>query len=64
MNIIRVFVMKMVKENKASYANQLLQSEEGAMAGLNEKLEILLKFFHHGFIELFQQHSTGAERFS
>ena len=35
MNIIRAFAVKTVEENEARYAYQLLQSKEGAMAGLN-----------------------------
>ena len=35
MNIIHAFVVKTVEESKTSYAYQLLQSEEGTMAGLN-----------------------------
>ena len=54
-NIMRTFVVKTVEENKAMHINYYeMRKELHVWLDSMEKLEILLKFFHHGFMELFQ----------
>ena len=63
--VMRAFVVKLVQEKEAVHIDYYKARKELWLEWRSTgKLDILLKFLHQGFMKLFQQHSTGAERFS